>query len=200
MGLEWISLFCVFSLFAFLCRVCNLLFFALFFGLFLFLNWVFSAHFQAFATDCPSVFGHGENCKKLQKRNFAPTPSTLNPVRNFARSFFKTQTQRSKPWADQWYKRGRHCGKEPAHNKNESPKLFWCNVATQNYKLKYFRLCIWMSYQKLDGNLSHRVTSINFPTEFMKYVVLFYPNGHSARTVRFLGIIPHGVWQLPPSK
>ena len=38
--------------------------------------WVFSAHFQAAAVDCPSVFGYGETAKNRKKGNFAPTPST----------------------------------------------------------------------------------------------------------------------------
>ena len=38
--------------------------------------WVFSAHFQAAAVNCPSVFGYGETAKTRKKGNFAPTPST----------------------------------------------------------------------------------------------------------------------------
>ena len=41
------------------------------------------AHFQAVAVDCPSGFGHGENCKTLQRREFASDPVYTNPVRNF---------------------------------------------------------------------------------------------------------------------
>ena len=45
---------------------------------------VFSAHFQAVAVDCPSVFGYGETAKKTEKkREFAPTPSTPTPSETF---------------------------------------------------------------------------------------------------------------------
>ena len=46
-------------------------------------NLVFSAHLQAVAVDGPSVFSHGENCKKLQKGNFAPTLTTPTPLETF---------------------------------------------------------------------------------------------------------------------
>ena len=40
-------------------------------------------HISRHAVDCPSVFGHGENCKNLQKREFRSDPVYTNPVRNF---------------------------------------------------------------------------------------------------------------------
>ena len=44
---------------------------------------VFSAHFQAIAVDCPSVFSYGETAKTCKKGNFAPTPSTPTPSETF---------------------------------------------------------------------------------------------------------------------
>ena len=41
------------------------------------------AHLQAVAVDGPSVFGHGENRKKLQNREFRSDPVYTNPVGNF---------------------------------------------------------------------------------------------------------------------
>ena len=99
MGLEWISFFLGFSVvFAFCLCFCALSFsvlfyfsaFSLFPLFFVFLCFyssekilVFSAHFQAVAVNCPSVFGYGETAKTRRKVNFAPTPSTPTPSETF---------------------------------------------------------------------------------------------------------------------
>ena len=46
---------------------------------------MFSAHLQAVAVDGSAIFGHGENYKKLQKREFRSDPVYTNPVRNFSK-------------------------------------------------------------------------------------------------------------------
>ena len=155
MGLEWICFFCVSLCLHVACVFALSRFFFCFFGfgfcLFLFLLifvfsvflcffvfcifvslysfqeiWVFSAHFQAAAVDCPSVFGYGETAKTRKNGYFAPTSSTPTLSETFKRcSFFKTQTQWPKLWADQWYERGSHYGKPPAHCKKKIPQKYF---------------------------------------------------------------------------
>ena len=48
-------------------------------------------------------------------------------------SFLKAQAQRSKLWADQWYKRGPHYGNEPGNYKANSRKILY--VEDLYYKL-----------------------------------------------------------------
>ena len=77
--------------FVFVFRLClsPCSFFSLFFFFAFFIfssfpeNLVLSAHLQAVAVDGPSVFGHGENCKELQKGEFRSDPVYTNPVRSF---------------------------------------------------------------------------------------------------------------------
>ena len=45
--------------------------------------WVFSAHFQAAAVDCPSVFGYGKTAKTRKKKEFRSDPVYTDSVRNF---------------------------------------------------------------------------------------------------------------------
>ena len=83
---------CVFALFLFqfwfIFPPFSLFRFSSFFFVFLFFTrlkrfLVFSAHFQAVAVDCPSVFGYGETAKTRREWNFAPTPSTPTPSETF---------------------------------------------------------------------------------------------------------------------
>ena len=85
------SAYLCFSLFFFVFSVflCFSLFFFVFFHIFVsFYSFqeilVFSAHFQAVAVDCPSVFGYGETAKtRKKKREFRSDPVYTNSVRNF---------------------------------------------------------------------------------------------------------------------
>ena len=86
----------MFSFFCFLGGFFRFLGFSHFFS-FLFASGedsVFSANFQAVAVYCPSVFGHGENCKKLEEGEFRSDPVYTDPVRNLPnfRSNYVLQT------------------------------------------------------------------------------------------------------------
>ena len=74
---------------------CFLFFFV---SLFLFIRlkrFVFSAHFQAVAVDCPSVFGYGETAKTREKKGISLRPRLHQLRQKLSErcSFFKTQTQ-----------------------------------------------------------------------------------------------------------
>ena len=102
MGLEWIFFFLRFSVvFAFCLCFCFFVRFVFppFFFVFLLFSFffvrifvsfysfqellVFSAHFQAVAVDCPSVFGYGETAKACKNKEFHSDPVYTNPVRYF---------------------------------------------------------------------------------------------------------------------
>ena len=87
------------------------------------------------------------NCKNTKKGGISLRPRLHQLCQKLSKrcSFFKTQTQWPKLWADQWYERGSHYGKPPAHyKKKKSPKIFWCNVSAQYSIINYFRFFWWM--------------------------------------------------------
>ena len=102
---------------------------------------VFSAHFQAVAADCPSVFQLRGNCKNPKKRKFRSDPVYTNPVRNFPSDAPFSRLRPNDP-SSRLTNDTREdlitASHGPIANKN-SPKIFWCSVSAQHSKINYFR-------------------------------------------------------------
>ena len=174
MGLEWFLFFaflcrvCIllvflhsfFSCLFFALFLFPLIFFFVFLRLFLFFvflcffvsfyssqeSLVFSAHFQAVAVDCLSVFGYGETAKTPRKREFRSDPVYTNPVRNFPSDAPFARLRPNDP-SSGLTNDMREDPITESHRpiaKNKSQNLFWCNVSAQHSKIHYFRIFWWM--------------------------------------------------------